>query len=104
MRLHRRGFFDHAMTLLALKPWRCMRCRERFYARAVALELIHHAHCPKCGNFDVQNAESSAVAPGVVTTILRYLRASAYRCEDCELNFHSFALPYDTTADNLARE
>jgi len=92
------------MTLLALKPWRCMRCRERFYARTVALELIHHAHCPKCGNFDLQSAESSSVAPGLVTTILRNLRASAYRCEDCGLDFHSFGLPHDATAGNLAHQ
>lgn len=80
-----------------------MRCRERFYARAVALELLHHAHCPKCGNFELQEAQSSSVPPTLAAAIFRSLRASAYRCENCKLTFHSFGLPYNA-ADNLARQ
>ena len=104
VRLHRRGFLDHAMQLAALKPWRCMRCRQRFYARKVARELMRYAHCPKCGNFELQHVESSSLARGFAATVFRTLRASAYRCDGCELTFHSFGTPYDATAGNLARQ
>jgi len=91
------------MQLAALKPWRCMRCRQRFYARKVARELTRYAHCPKCGNFKLQQVGNSSVA-GFGATVFRILRASAYRCHGCELNFHSFGMPYDATAGNLARQ
>lgn len=104
VRLHRRGFLDHAMNLAALKPWRCMRCRQRFYARKVARELMRFAHCPKCGKLELQPVENNFVASGFTATIFRTLRASAYRCDDCQLNFHSFGTPYDATTANLARQ
>ena len=104
VRLHRRGFLDQAMRLAALKPWRCMRCRQRFYARKVARELMRYAHCPQCGNFELQHVESSEVRPRLATAILRKLHAAAYRCEVCELNFHSLGAVYDATAGNLARQ
>lgn len=92
------------MNLAALKPWRCMRCRQRFYARKLARELMRYAHCPKCGNLVLHQAESSSVAPGLAATIFRTLHASAYRCDGCDLNFHSFGMPYDATTGNLARQ
>lgn len=104
VRLHRRGFLDYALTLAALKPWRCMRCRQRFYARKVARELMRYAHCPQCGNFELQPVESSSVAPGFAATVLRKLRAGAYRCEICGLNFHSLGAVYNATPGNLARQ
>lgn len=92
------------MQLVALKPWRCMHCRQRFYARKVARELLRYAHCPKCGNFELQQVGNSSVAPGFIATAFKILRASAYRCDGCELNFHSFGVPYNATAGNLARQ
>lgn len=104
VRLHRRGFLDRAVKLLALKPWRCMRCRQRFYAWKVARKLIRYAHCPECGAFEVQQIGDSSVAEGFAATVLRILRASVFRCDACELNFHSFGMVYETAAGDLARE
>ena len=104
VRLHRRGVLDRAMKLVALKPWRCMRCRQRFYAWKVARAMMRYAHCPECGTFEVQQHEESSAVQGFAATILKILRASTFRCDACGLNFHSFGVPYEAAADDLARE
>lgn len=91
MRLHRRGILDGLMTLARVRPWRCLRCRRRFYARQIAWELMRYAHCPKCGSLDLQEVAGETVESGWLRSIRRIRNLPSYRCKACELAFHSRA-------------
>lgn len=92
-RSHRNGFLDFASRFAGLKPWRCHACDRRFYARRVALWFVRYAHCPKCGNFDLELISRDRVERGTLLLLKRWLGFPAYRCDPCRQRFFS-ALPY----------
>src|SRR5579863_38406 len=111
VRSRRHGFVDRVVSFAALRPWRCMKCRRRFYAHNVAVDFMRHAHCRKCGNLEPRYLGKKWVGEGKLRLLLRMPGAHAYRCDDCRLNFHSFRTLYNprgreahTAADHLAGE
>lgn len=88
-RSHRNGALDIVSQLAGLKPWRCHACERRFYARRVALWFVRYAHCPKCGNFDLEPISRERVEQGTFLTIKRWLGFPAYRCDPCRQRFFS---------------
>jgi DNA-directed RNA polymerase subunit RPC12/RpoP len=88
-RSHRNGFIDFLFTLINLKPWRCHTCDRRFYARRVALSFARFAHCPKCGNFDLERISRDRVEDGTLVVLKRLFGFHAYRCAPCRQRFFS---------------
>ncbi len=88
-RSHRSGPADFLFTLAGCRPWRCKTCELRFYARRVALRFLHLAHCPKCGNFDLDRISRERVDGGTLIFAKRLLRFPAYRCDPCRERFFS---------------
>jgi predicted RNA-binding Zn-ribbon protein involved in translation (DUF1610 family) len=80
---------DLFFTLFSLRPWRCRSCEERFYAWKVAAVYTRHAHCPKCGNFDLQRISRDRVDEGSFALLQRFLGFHAYRCDPCRTKFFS---------------
>ncbi|HTZ75365.1 MAG TPA: hypothetical protein VMB47_15695 [Candidatus Aquilonibacter sp.] len=68
-------------------PWRCRTCDKRFYARRVALPFLRYAHCPKCGNFDLERISRERVEDGALVGLWRRLGLHAYRCDPCRVRF-----------------
>jgi hypothetical protein len=92
-RSHRSGAFDYLSTLLGLRPWRCHSCDLRFHASVVAVSFSGYAHCPRCGNFDLEHISADRVENGTLVTLKRWLAFPAYRCDPCRQRFFS-ALPF----------
>ncbi len=90
VRSHRRGIADWLAGVAALRPWRCIRCKSRFYGNAVALTFLRHAHCPRCGNLELQRIAKEWVVEGRLRWFFRSVNAPAYRCEPCRHRFFSF--------------
>jgi len=76
------------MGATGLRPWRCRSCDLRFYAWAVALPFLLHAHCNRCGNFDLQRISREHVDTWG-NSIFRLLQVPAYRCAPCRYRFFS---------------
>lgn len=76
-------------TVIALRPWRCATCDLRFYAWRVAVVFSRYAHCPRCGNFDLQEISRVRVAQGFLRGVKRLFGMPAYRCDPCRLRFFS---------------
>ncbi|MBZ5528429.1 MAG: hypothetical protein LAN71_11085 [Acidobacteriia bacterium] len=85
-RSRRRSLQDHFLGLWGVLPWRCTECKLRFHARAVTLREMFYAHCPICGNRDLE-----AAAPwrfhGPWAGVARGLRLRGVRCDLCRENF-----------------
>jgi hypothetical protein len=92
-RSHRRGIVDLMLTFSGLRPWRCRSCEERFYAWQVPMAYSLYAHCPRCGNFDLQRISRDRVDEGAFRWVERLLGFAAYRCDPCRMRFFS-VLPY----------
>lgn len=75
-----------------------MKCKRRFYARKVAWEFTRNAHCPRCGNLNLQQISPEWVEKGKLRWIFRVLGASAYRCDPCRLRFFSLRPLYEPRA------
>ena len=88
-RSHRAGFGDFLFTLAGCRPWRCRSCELRFYAWGVALRHVYLAHCPKCGNFDLERISRDRVDHGTLRFAKRMLQFPAYRCDPCRERFFS---------------
>jgi hypothetical protein len=88
-RSHRRGVQDYVLTAAVLKPWRCHTCDNRFYAWRVAFLFSRYAHCPKCGNFQLEHISRDRVEDGTLVTLKRWLGVPAYRCDPCRERFFS---------------
>lgn len=88
-RSHRAGFRDFVSTLLGYRPWRCRTCEFRFYGRRAPRRFQRFAHCPKCGNFDLQRISRDRVEKGMLVFAKRLLRLPAYRCDPCRERFFS---------------
>ena len=55
----------------------------------MALRFLHLAHCPKCGNFDLDRISRERVDGGTLIFAKRLLRFPAYRCDPCRERFFS---------------
>ena len=88
-RSHRGGLMDFLWTLAGARPWRCQTCDRRFYGWRVAVSLTHYAHCPRCGNFDLDVISRERVERGTLLIAKRLLRVPAYRCDPCRERFFS---------------
>jgi hypothetical protein len=84
---------DWLLTLAELRPWRCRACDRRFYAWRVAVRHAFYAHCPNCGNFDLQAIARARVEQGTFLRLKRLLAFPAYRCPSCRERFFSLR-PY----------
>src|SRR5215472_11989173 len=92
-RLHRGGVFDFTFMLVGLKQWRCHTCDRRFYGRLVAYSFTCYAHCPCCGNLNVDHISRERVDKGTLKALKRWLGVPAYRCDPCRERFFS-TLPH----------
>lgn len=88
-RSHRDSVPDYILTIFGLRPWRCHTCERRFYAWRVAVAFERFAHCPKCGNFDLEHISRDRVDDGTLLSLKRRLRFPAYRCDPCRERFFS---------------
>jgi hypothetical protein len=61
----------------------------RFYAWKVPAMYARYAHCPKCGNFDLQRISRERVDGGKALWLRRWMGISAYRCDPCRERFFS---------------
>jgi len=88
-RSHRSGFVDWLFSGFGLRPWRCRACDMRFRARHVAISFVYYAHCPKCGNFDLERVGRDRVEEGTLLFLKRTLGFPAFRCDPCRHKFFS---------------
>ena len=88
-RSHRDGTLDFLLSGAGLRPWRCHSCEHRFQAWRVAAILERFAHCPRCGNFDIEHISRERVEDGTLIFLKRWLRFPAYRCDPCRQRFFS---------------
>jgi DNA-directed RNA polymerase subunit RPC12/RpoP len=98
---------DFVANIPGMRPWRCMECEQRFYARKVASAYSMNAHCPRCGNFDLEHISRERVEAGTLITLKRWLGFPAYRCDPCRHRFFSVKpfrriLPSTSPADPAA--
>src|ERR1700759_3275697 len=75
-RSRREGVVDFLFTLLGMRPWRCQTCDRRFHARRVAIPFSRYAHCPRCGNFDLERISRTRVEEGTFLALKRLLGIS----------------------------
>jgi len=92
-RSHRSGLTDFLSTLIGLRPWRCHSCGRRFYGWKVAITFTGYAHCPRCGNFDLERISRGRVDHATLLSLKRFLGIPAYRCDPCRERFFS-PLPF----------
>jgi Zn ribbon nucleic-acid-binding protein len=88
-RSHRDGVLDFVHSINGSRPWRCHTCECRFYAWRVASRFQAYAHCPRCGNFDLEHISRERVEDGTLITLKRWLGFPAYRCDPCRHRFFS---------------
>jgi uncharacterized protein with PIN domain len=88
-RSHRDGTLDYLLSGAGLRPWRCHSCEHRFQAWRVAAILERFAHCPRCGNFDIEHISRERVEEGTLIFLKRWLQFPAYRCDPCRHRFFS---------------
>jgi phage FluMu protein Com len=103
-RSHRDGALDFTFTLMGCKPWRCHSCDRRFYAKRVALGFHRYAHCPRCGNFNLERISRERVEDGIGITLKRWLGFPAYRCDPCRERFFSVRLFQRIVPSELVEE
>jgi hypothetical protein len=53
------------------------------------MAFTRFAHCPRCGNFDLEHISRDRVDNGTLITAKRWLRFPAYRCDPCRERFFS---------------
>jgi hypothetical protein len=88
-RSHRGGTLDFLNSMSGLRPWRCHTCDRRFYAWRVAIRFQGFAHCPRCGNFDLEHISRERVETGTMIAMKRWFGFPAYRCDPCRHRFFS---------------
>jgi hypothetical protein len=88
-RSRREGLLDVFCSAIGVKPWRCHTCDFRFYASRVALVFERYAHCPRCGNFDLDAISRDRVDRGGLLFFQRLMGFPAYRCDPCRNRFFS---------------
>jgi uncharacterized protein with PIN domain len=60
----------------------------RFRAWTVSMPFIRFAHCPKCGNLEVQRISAEHEA-GRLGFLWRTMHIAFYRCPSCRQHFFS---------------
>jgi len=91
-RSRRRSYKDFIVGFTGLRPWRCLSCSARFFARSVALAFAPYVHCRRCGNMNLERIARKSV-PGHFAWFSRLARMRAYRCASCRYRFFS-SRPY----------
>jgi predicted RNA-binding Zn-ribbon protein involved in translation (DUF1610 family) len=81
------------LSAAGLRPWHCHSCDKRFYAARVAWPFLRFAHCPRCGNFDLERLPRNRVEHGTMLLVKRFFGVPAYRCDPCRLRFFSTLPP-----------
>jgi hypothetical protein len=61
----------------------------RFYGWRVAFAFANYAHCPRCGNFDLEHIARDRVESGPLVFLKRFFGFPAYRCDPCRQRFFS---------------
>jgi predicted RNA-binding Zn-ribbon protein involved in translation (DUF1610 family) len=84
---------DFLFSAIGWRPWRCRTCDKRFHARSVALAFSRYAHCPRCGNFDLERVARNRVEHGALAPLKRFLGFPAYRCDPCRHRFFAVLPP-----------
>lgn len=102
-RSRRGGVVDFFFSIFGLKPWRCHTCNRRFRAHRVAIPFVKYAHCPRCGNFDLERISRERVEEGTFVFLKRHMNFSAYRCDPCRQRFFS-VLPYRRILPSMVPE
>jgi putative FmdB family regulatory protein len=87
-RSRRQNLADNLLSVMGIYPWRCTKCETRFYARVRSLSDSLHAHCPICGNPDLQRIAAEHVDT-TFAFVWRRLSIPAYRCEPCRYKYFS---------------
>jgi len=59
----------------------------------VAISFAGYAHCPRCGNFDLEHIARDRAGRGARIAVQRFLGFPAYRCDPCREKFFSLR-PY----------
>lgn len=90
-------------TTAGLRPWRCRTCDNRFYAWRVAVRFVRFAHCPRCGNFDLQRLPRNRVEQARLLWLKRFLGFPAFRCDPCRLRFFSVLPPRRIVPSTMAQ-
>jgi len=72
-----------------LLPWKCRACERRFHAWVVPPAFLLKAHCPKCGNLEIDRVARKRVEEGWLARLQRALHLPAYRCDSCRHKFFS---------------
>lgn len=57
------------------------------------MPFARYAHCPRCGNFDLEHISRDRVERGALNALERFLGFPAYRCDPCRQKFFSL-LPF----------
>lgn len=83
------GLGDDIYAAFGQRCWRCHMCDRRFHARRVAISFALYAHCPRCGNFDLERASRNRVDWGLLISLKRWLGFPSYRCDPCRRKFFS---------------
>jgi DNA-directed RNA polymerase subunit RPC12/RpoP len=102
-RSRRHGFRDGVLSLLGMKPWRCLVCNERFSARRTPLSLLHYVHCSECGSISVQKIPGLRVDEDRLGALKRAAGVAAYRCARCRRRFFSMRIFYRPESQEEAR-
>ncbi|MGH9718416.1 MAG: hypothetical protein ACRD4R_17035 [Candidatus Acidiferrales bacterium] len=92
-RSRRTSVADSLLRAFGLLPWRCHTCDKRFYAARVAWPFLRFAHCPRCGNFDLEHIPRNRVEQGTFVIAKRFFAFPAYRCDPCRQRFFSILPP-----------
>lgn len=78
-------------TLRLLSPFRCLDCKERFFAPSFVWADLFHARCPRCHRMDLNGWTGKTYTnPPFWVAVKVALGARKFRCEYCRLNFASF--------------
>ena len=86
-RSRRSGVSDRVLGAARMLPWKCKGCGHRFHAWSVPPVFVLRAHCPKCGNLEIDRVARKHVEKGLLVKLQRALRFPAYRCDPCRHKF-----------------
>jgi DNA polymerase II large subunit len=87
-RSRRQSLTDYIVGVFGVLPWRCIACETRFYARPLSLSDSLRAHCPICGNMELQRIPGDRV-DSYFAFLWSRLSIPAYRCEPCRRKYFS---------------
>jgi hypothetical protein len=98
-RSRRQSLADYLVSALGILPWRCRECHARFHARLMPLNDTLHAHCPHCGNMELQRILPEYVESSFAP-VWGLLGIPSYRCEPCRHKYFSL-LPLRRVSESV---